>query len=92
MQDLHPISRTDLRHECELNCVCVVGEHDGVVKVKEWQKTYYTTDSGIQSGATSMRTDNDGTEFSKKYSYSTSVAENPAGEKQKRISSFNFNL
>lgn len=69
--------------------VCVGGEHDGAVKVTEWQKTYYTTDSGIQSGATTVRADDDGTEYSKKYTYTTMVTENPAGEKHKRITYFN---
>ncbi|KAK3533536.1 hypothetical protein QTP70_023322, partial [Hemibagrus guttatus] len=57
----------------------VLGEHDGVMKVTEWQKTYYTTDSGIQSGATTVRTDDDGADYSKKYTYTTTtVTENPA--------------
>lgn len=67
-------------------CVCVVGEHDGMVKVAEWQKTYYTTDSGIQSGATTVRTDDDGTEYNRKYTYTkTTVTESPAGEKLEPI-------
>lgn len=64
--------------------VCVVGEHDGVMKVTDWQKTYYAADSGIQSGATTVRADDDGTEYSKKYTYTsttTTVTEDPAGEK-----------
>uniref|UniRef100_A0A8C7CVX8 Junction plakoglobin a n=1 Tax=Oncorhynchus kisutch TaxID=8019 RepID=A0A8C7CVX8_ONCKI len=54
-------------------------------KVKEWQETYYAGDSGIQSGATTVRTDDDGTEYStKQYSTVTTtiVSENPAGETQ----------
>ncbi|KAK6300431.1 hypothetical protein J4Q44_G00285290 [Coregonus suidteri] len=55
--------------------------NDGMVKVNEWQQTYYAGDSGIQSGATTVRTDNDGTEYSTKH-YSTVtttvVSENPA--------------
>uniref|UniRef100_A0A8C7IZ98 Junction plakoglobin a n=1 Tax=Oncorhynchus kisutch TaxID=8019 RepID=A0A8C7IZ98_ONCKI len=53
----------------------------GRVKVKEWQQTYYAGDSGIQSGATTVRTDDDGTEYStKQYSTVTTtvVSENPA--------------
>uniref|UniRef100_A0A8C7NTY9 Junction plakoglobin a n=1 Tax=Oncorhynchus mykiss TaxID=8022 RepID=A0A8C7NTY9_ONCMY len=49
--------------------------------VKEWQQTYYAGDSGIQSGATTVRTDDDGTEYStKQYSTVTTtvVSENPA--------------
>lgn len=63
--------------------LCLVGERDGVVKVTEWQKTYYTTDSGIQSGATTVRTDDDGAEYSKKYTYTTTVSETPAGKEHK---------
>ncbi|XP_053491490.1 junction plakoglobin a isoform X2 [Ictalurus furcatus] len=55
-----------------------MGERDGAVKVTEWQKTYYTTDSGIQSGATTVRGDDDGTEYSKKYTYTSTVTEHPA--------------
>uniref|UniRef100_A0AAR2JSH8 Junction plakoglobin n=1 Tax=Pygocentrus nattereri TaxID=42514 RepID=A0AAR2JSH8_PYGNA len=56
-----------------------MGEREGVVKVTEWQKTYYAGDSGIQSGATTVRSDDDGTEYStKKYTFTTTVAENPA--------------
>ena len=58
-----------------------VGEREGLVKVTEWQKTYYAGDSGIQSGATTVRSDDDGTEYStKKYTYTTTVTENPAGK------------
>lgn len=55
--------------------------NEGRVKVKEWQQTYYAGDSGIQSGATTVRTDDDGTEYStKQYSTVTTtvVSENPA--------------
>ncbi|XP_038834660.1 junction plakoglobin-like [Salvelinus namaycush] len=55
--------------------------NDGRVKVKEWQQTYYAGDSGIQSGATTVRTDDDGTEYStKQYRTVTTtvVSENPA--------------
>ncbi|GAA6102447.1 junction plakoglobin a [Tachysurus ichikawai] len=55
-----------------------MGEHDGMMKVTEWQKTYYTADSGIQSGATTVRTDDDGTQYNKKYTYTSTVTENPA--------------
>lgn len=66
-------------------CVCVVGERDGAVKVTEWQKTYYTTDSGIQSGATTVRGDDDGTEYSRKHTYTSTVIEHPAGEEHKHL-------
>lgn len=40
-----------------------------MVKVAEWQQTYYASDSGIQSGATTVRDDESSTEYSghKKY-------------------------
>ncbi|KAI4884849.1 hypothetical protein NFI96_022867 [Prochilodus magdalenae] len=47
-------------------CVSVVSDSDGAVKVAEWQHTYYSSDSGIQSGATTVR-EEDETENSKKY-------------------------
>uniref|UniRef100_A0A673J715 Junction plakoglobin a n=1 Tax=Sinocyclocheilus rhinocerous TaxID=307959 RepID=A0A673J715_9TELE len=56
-----------------------LAEAPGTVKVTEWQQSYYGTDSGIQSGATTVRSDKDGTEYStKKFSYSTTFTENPA--------------
>ncbi|KAM9461068.1 junction plakoglobin a [Clarias gariepinus] len=56
-----------------------MGEREGVMKVAGWQKTYYTTDSGIQSGANTVRSDDDGMDFHNKYSYTTTtVTENPA--------------
>lgn len=63
-------------------CVCVsVTEPTGVTKVTEWH-TFYGTDSGIQSGANTVRSDDDGTEYSKKLTYSATYTENPAGEIQ----------
>ncbi|KAI3360267.1 hypothetical protein L3Q82_014580, partial [Scortum barcoo] len=52
-----------------------VSEADSVVKVAEWQQTYYASDSGIQSGATTVRDDESSTEYSgcKKYSGSTTT-------------------
>uniref|UniRef100_A0AAY4CP30 Junction plakoglobin n=1 Tax=Denticeps clupeoides TaxID=299321 RepID=A0AAY4CP30_9TELE len=48
-------------------------EAESTVKVAEWQQTYYSSDSGIQSGATTVR-DDEGSECSgKKY---TTVVEN----------------
>lgn len=59
-----------------------VSEADSVVKVAEWQQTYYASDSGIQSGATTVRDDESSTEYSghKKYtgSATTSTASAPA--------------
>ncbi|XP_036406186.1 junction plakoglobin a [Megalops cyprinoides] len=56
-----------------------MSESEGTVKVQEWQQTYYAADSGIQSGATTMR-DDDGSDYStKKYTVTTTtVVENPA--------------
>uniref|UniRef100_A0A8C1TKA0 Junction plakoglobin-like n=1 Tax=Cyprinus carpio TaxID=7962 RepID=A0A8C1TKA0_CYPCA len=65
-----------------LLCMCAsVAEAPGTVKVTEWQQSYYGTDSGIQSGATTVRSDEGGREFStKNFTYSTTFTENPAGE------------
>ncbi|XP_062868676.1 junction plakoglobin a [Trichomycterus rosablanca] len=52
-------------------------DRESVGKVSEWQSTYYATDSGIQSGATTVRTD-DGSNFHKKYTLTTTGKENPA--------------
>lgn len=60
-------------------CVAV-SEADSVVKVAEWQQTYYASDSGIQSGATTARDDESSTEYSgrKKYTGSTTTSTAPA--------------
>lgn len=52
-----------------------MSEADSVVKVAEWQQTYYATDSGIQSGATTVQDDESSTEYSgnKKYTNSTTT-------------------
>ncbi|XP_030627249.1 junction plakoglobin a [Chanos chanos] len=55
-----------------------MGETEGTVKVTEWQQTMYAGDSGFQSGATTVRSDDDGSEFTKKYTLTTVVTENPA--------------
>ncbi|KAM7386257.1 hypothetical protein PAMA_009071 [Pampus argenteus] len=59
-----------------------VSEADSVVKVAEWQQTYYASDSGIQSGATTVRDDESSTECSssKKYAgrITTSITTAPA--------------
>ncbi|XP_010887501.1 junction plakoglobin a isoform X2 [Esox lucius] len=39
---------------------------ESTAKVNEWKQTYYGGDSGFQSGATTVRTDDDGTEYSSK--------------------------
>uniref|UniRef100_A0AAY4DGL7 Junction plakoglobin n=1 Tax=Denticeps clupeoides TaxID=299321 RepID=A0AAY4DGL7_9TELE len=55
-----------------------MGEQEGPRKVMDWQQTYYSSDSGIQSGATTVRSDDGMTEYSKKYTITTTVAQNPA--------------
>lgn len=48
-----------------------------MIKVAEWQQTYYASDSGIHSGATTVRDDESSTDYSgrKKYSSgSTAIA------------------
>ncbi|XP_059394157.1 junction plakoglobin-like [Carassius carassius] len=56
-----------------------MAEAPGSMKVTEWQQSYYGTDSGIQSGAATVRSDEDGTEYSsKKFTYSATFTENPA--------------
>ncbi|XP_067281995.1 junction plakoglobin [Pseudorasbora parva] len=52
-----------------------MSEAEGSVKVEEWQQTFYASDSGIQSGATTIR-DEEESEFCKKYSASASSVEN----------------
>ncbi|XP_053195261.1 junction plakoglobin-like [Scomber japonicus] len=53
-----------------------MSEADSVVKVAEWQQTYYASDSGIQSGATTVQDDESNTEYSgsKKYIGSTTAS------------------
>ncbi|XP_061829792.1 junction plakoglobin-like isoform X2 [Nerophis lumbriciformis] len=58
-----------------------MNEANSVVKVAEWQQTYYASDSGIQSGATTVRDDDSSTGYSgsKKYtSATTSTTTAPA--------------
>ncbi|XP_029368143.1 junction plakoglobin a isoform X1 [Echeneis naucrates] len=51
-----------------------MGEFDnGVVKVEEWQRTMYGVDSGIQSGATTVRDDDGEFTTSKHYTVTTTV-------------------
>ncbi len=55
-----------------------MSEAEGAVKVEEWQQMFYALDSGIQSGANTIR-DEDESEFSKKYSGSASAGESATG-------------
>ncbi|XP_044202087.1 junction plakoglobin-like [Thunnus albacares] len=51
-----------------------MGELDsGMVKVAEWQQTMYSVDSGIQSGATTVRDDDGEYTTSKQYTVTTTV-------------------
>lgn len=50
------------------------------MKVAEWQQTYYASDSGIQSGATTVRDDEESECSGKKYTVSgTTGVENTSG-------------
>lgn len=60
-----------------------VSEADSMMKVAEWQQTYYASDSGIHSGATTVRDDESSTDYSgrKKYTGSSTAAKTTgAGE------------
>lgn len=58
-----------------------VGEVEGSVKVAEWQQTMYGLDSGIQSGATTVR-DDDGEYTTKHYTMTTTMTTEPGKTKQ----------
>lgn len=53
-----------------------------MAKVAEWQHQFYTTDSGIQSGATTVR-DDDGMGYTTKYT-TTTVTREDAGKLPER--------
>lgn len=55
-----------------------MSEAEGAVKVEEWQQTFYASDSGIQSGATTIRDEEESESF-KKYSVSAGAVENATG-------------
>ncbi|MED6273866.1 hypothetical protein CHARACLAT_010701 [Characodon lateralis] len=61
-----------------------MGEMDsGMVKVQEWQQTIYGLDSGIQSGATTIRDEDGEYKSSKNYIKTTTITrEEPALESQ----------
>lgn len=46
-----------------------VNEADSMMKVAEWQQTYYTSDSGIHSRATTVRDDESSTDYSARKKY-----------------------
>lgn len=63
-----------------LFCVAV-GECDsGMAKVAEWQHTMYGLDSGINSGATTVRDDDGEYTTSKHYTMTTTVAREEPGK------------
>lgn len=55
---------------CTSVLLSAVSKADSMIKVAEWQQTYYASDSGIHSGATTVRDDESSTDYSgcKKYS------------------------
>lgn len=65
---------------------CVtVGERDaGVAKVAEWQHTMYGLDSGINSGATTVRDDDGEYTTSKHYTMTTTVTREEPGALRSR--------
>lgn len=48
-----------------------MSEADSMMKVAEWQQTYYASDSGIHSGATTVRDDESSTDYSGRKKYSS---------------------
>lgn len=50
-----------------------------MMKVGQWQNTMYSTDSGIQSGATTVRDDDDYT-TSKQYTVTTTTVTSEPGK------------
>uniref|UniRef100_A0A3P8TXS4 Junction plakoglobin a n=1 Tax=Amphiprion percula TaxID=161767 RepID=A0A3P8TXS4_AMPPE len=59
-------------------CLAVGDVDSGMVKVAEWQQTMYTHDSGIQSGATTIRDDDGDYTTSKHYTITTTTSTEPA--------------
>lgn len=58
-----------------------VSEMDsGMVKVKEWNQSYYGHDSGIQSGATTIRDDDGDYKTTTRYVTTTTVTKEQPGE------------
>lgn len=49
----------------------------GAVKVAEWQQTMYGLDSGIQSGATTIRDDDGDYTMTKQYTVTSTVTMDP---------------
>lgn len=55
---------------CMSVLLSAVSEADSMIKVAEWQQTYYASDSGIHSGATTVRDDESSTDYSGRKKYS----------------------
>lgn len=64
----------------QLFCVAVGERDSGVAKVTEWQHTMYGLDSGINSGATTVRDDDGDYSTSKHYTMTTTVTREEPGE------------
>lgn len=64
-----------------------------MVKVAEWQQTMYGVDSGIQSGATTVRDDDGEFTTSKHYTVTTTVtSEQPGEETNESQNTYTFKL
>lgn len=63
---------------CTSLLLSAVSEADSMIKVAEWQQTYYASDSGIHSGATTVRDDESSTNYSGRKKYSSGSAAAPA--------------
>lgn len=59
---------------------CVTVGDAGVAKVAEWQHTMYGLDSGINSGATTVRDDDGEYTTSKHYTMTTTVTREEPGK------------
>lgn len=64
-----------------VSCTAVGEPDNGVAKVTQWQHTMYGIDSGINSGATTVRDDNSEYTTSKNYTMSTTVTREEPGKK-----------
>lgn len=61
-------------------CFSVSEMDSGMVKVKEWNQSYYGHDSGIQSGATTIRDDDGDYKTTTRYVTTTTVTKEQPGE------------
>lgn len=63
----------------KLDAFCVAVGDAGVAKVAEWQHTMYGLDSGINSGATTVRDEDGEYTASKHYTMTTTVSREEPG-------------